>query len=125
MLRRGESVVRGVPTFQSTPSAEWTHVLRGVHSKLPICCIAWFVRVYWPRWARATDADVRWARRHCRKMPMVEYVPCPRCVREGHFVEIHMCTKRCAGQPGSVAGSRSPVRQASRVRRPGWRKRPS
>ena len=90
-----------------------THVLRGLHSGIPICCIAFFVTTYFPRWRSGfagNRLDWRYARGHMRRNHEVarqlgdkppSYVPCPACVRAKTFVRIHLCTDRCAGQPGA------------------------
>jgi len=70
----------------------------GLHSGLPRCCVAFFVKVWWPYWLvideRLSLAKVdphgsfaayqRWTTRP-------GYVPCPRCVLDENFVEVLPC----------------------------------
>lgn len=70
----------------------------GLHSGLPRCCIAFFVKVWWPFMcaidelppstgtnSRADfDEYQRWT-------TQPGYVPCPRCVLDENFVEVLPC----------------------------------
>lgn len=70
----------------------------GLHSGLPKCCVAFFVKVWWPYWLLlderlslakvdphgSFDAYQKWTTRP-------GYVPCPRCVLDESFVEVLPC----------------------------------
>ncbi len=70
----------------------------GLHSGLPRCCVAFFVKVWWPYMLAidglspraeadahvAFDAYQLWTTRP-------GYVPCPRCVVDKNFVEVLPC----------------------------------
>jgi hypothetical protein len=70
----------------------------GLHSGLPRCCVAFFVKVWWPYWlaidglsSRArTDAHAAFAA-YQRWTTRPGYVPCPRCVVDENFVEVLPC----------------------------------
>jgi hypothetical protein len=70
----------------------------GLHSGFPKCCIAFFVKVWWP-WLLAIDQLSTRAR--ASAMPAFNtyqkwngqpgYVPCPRCAIEKSFVKVIPC----------------------------------
>jgi hypothetical protein len=76
------------------------HIARGVHSRIPACCIAYWLAVHSRRnHGRPTRV------RKDRVASLPGYVRCPKCVRSGHKVQIHRCTRRCAGQLGASDGA--------------------
>lgn len=66
----------------------------GIHSKIPTCCILFFVTAYGP----ANDAA---GRRPCAYFFMLHkkksfgYIPCPKCFEINNRIKIHKCTMRC------------------------------
>lgn len=70
----------------------------GVHSGFPSCCIAFFVKVWWP-YALAIDGSSTRARADAltaynayqKWSTRPGYVPCPSCVVERKFVEVLPC----------------------------------
>lgn len=86
-------------------------VAAGTHSKIPPCCIAFFV-VDWAPWqlayGRSTphpyETELSRAGfhslEHAKSGKPPQYVPCPDCLRDKRFVEIHACTKECAAERG-------------------------
>ncbi len=77
------------------------HIERGIHSRIPACCIAFFVATWvWPS-ARATARWRAYWRGISKRTGGLKYIPCPDCRDVGHVVKIHWCTKRCAGQIGA------------------------
>lgn len=60
-------------------------VLRGRHSNIPDCCIAFFVAIWWVNWKTPEGAE---RNDHYR-------------LRARRFVRVHACTAACAGQPGA------------------------
>lgn len=117
-MRRARSYYddRGVLTLSA--GAVRRHTLRGLHSRIPICCIAYFLTVHMPRVLRGSGHWLR-ARHYLGRVrgaalalgfPSPEYVPCPVCLRRGHFIAVHKCTRRCAGQPGYCASMPKPLR---------------
>lgn len=70
----------------------------GLHSGFPTCCVAFFVRVWWP-WMLAIDglstrrrADAFVASDDYAKWTTRPgYVACPKCVVDQNFVEVKAC----------------------------------
>jgi hypothetical protein len=88
------------------------HILYGKHSKIPTCCVSFFVNCW---------DDVHWNQEnfkayselHEQQLPKyyqesrtneikrnpeelgVEYIPCPECLRKKNFIEIHTCERTC------------------------------
>jgi hypothetical protein len=94
-------------------------IARGIHSRIPPCCIAFFVTVWMPLveprrlW---TAKEERWWSRHQRRMPKgIGYVPCPCCCRAKRFVKVHTCTRRCEGKQGYCMGRTRQVAEALRL----------
>ena len=107
----------GTPYGLPMTRAQIEHVQRGLHSRIPICCIAYFVTTYFPKWAAYRKGDIkaaRYIRRHVRRNHATAkrlghkrppgYVPCPACVRAGNIIHVHMCTLRCRGKLGTELG---------------------
>lgn len=58
----------------------------GRHSKIPKCCIQYFVKVWrGSRLHDKIDCDVR-------DHPLIQYIRCPKCIKLGRSVLIHMCS---------------------------------
>lgn len=71
--------------------------VRGLHSKIPVCCIEFYVHhasVWSPR-LRLFYSRVVHAR--CVEMDATGagYIACPACVRDGAFVQVHQCQESC------------------------------
>jgi len=62
------------------------HILFGRHSNIPECCIAFFIG----DWAEQSKTQASYDRD-----PIMEYVRCPRCLREKRHFPLHKCTVRC------------------------------
>jgi hypothetical protein len=83
----------------------------GLHSGFPACCVAFFVKIWWP-WA--TTIDALSVRRRADALIAYDsyqqwtkqagYVPCPRCALERKFVEVLPCD--CASRGSSPRRSR-------------------
>jgi hypothetical protein len=88
----------------------WEHFLRGLHSRIPICCVTFYMKTFLPRKVsgdRGNVADRHWARaysRRCRALKRFrpQYCPCLDCLRDRTFSKLHECTRRCRKQPGSI-----------------------
>ena len=77
---------------------EW-HLRCGLHSRIPGCCILFFL-TDWRR--KSANARQKRIQRALAWLPADRrYVVCPACLRARHFVEIHVCTECCVGIPGS------------------------
>ena len=83
----------------------------GLHSGFPACCVAFFVKVWWP-WAAAIDQLPARAQAEAqdaydtyqRWSTRPGYVPCPSCVVARRFVEVLPCD--CEKRFGSSRRSR-------------------
>lgn len=53
------------------------HILYGLHSGIPICCIKAFLK----------DEAIKKMRWH--------YLPCDSCFRKGNKIKVHMCSGLC------------------------------
>jgi len=105
-------------------------IVRGLHSGMPICCVAFFVRTWAPRVDAAkagSGADRRYVQRHIAKCSGLKkghrpnYVPCPVCLRAKTFVRIHRCTEKCRREPGSTWPTQLAVKRLLAQRRKlGW-----
>lgn len=67
-------------------------VIDGLHSNIPACCVLFFIAV----WLPANDREQDRYRREMRAMEKrlgahVEYIQCPRCLREGVYTTLHAC----------------------------------
>ena len=88
----------------------WEHLVRGLHARIPLCCIAFYVKTYLPRHVsgeRGNTSDLRWAQAYRRRVEKLkrsrspQYFPCLECVRAKTIEKIHFCTHRCRKQLGS------------------------
>jgi hypothetical protein len=63
------------------------HIIYGLHSNIPWCCIKFFI-TEWPQlvasFGRARNRD-----------PSANYVRCPECLVMNRLVKVHRCTKEC------------------------------
>ena len=107
--------VHGVLRWAARMQYDWrdasSDIASGVHSKIPMCCIAFFV-TEWVPWVIAYgrnlphphEADMLFrglaTLEHAKSGKPPQYVPCPDCLREKRFVETHECTPEC----GDVLG---------------------
>jgi hypothetical protein len=116
---------RGTPSVQVTEAEARWHMVCGLHSRIPACCILYFLTA----WQEKSEAmRARRMRRlvgfgpACGRPPPrnKQYVPCPACVRAKRFVRVHLCTRRCVGKPGvspSVDGRELRALRRSALRR--------
>lgn len=69
--------------------------IRGAHSKIPACCIQWFIT----SWIKIVGKEAEDYRNFLKTLEPYGYksgcgyIPCPVCVKEKTFVEIHHCDK--------------------------------
>lgn len=70
----------------------------GLHSGIPRCCVAFFVKVWWPYWVMLDEPPSRAKKtahvafdEYSRWTTRPGYVPCPACVIDGNFVEVLPC----------------------------------
>jgi len=109
--RTAHGVARVFAQIQYGWRAAAEEVAAGAHSNIPSCCIAFFV-VEWAPWVLAYgrslphphEAELRRAGftsiEHAKSGKPPQYVPCPDCLRDKRFVEIHSCTPECASVVG-------------------------
>lgn len=69
----------------------------GVHSKIPLCCIVYYVTKWFPGEYFLSPKARRYWRRVVGAAPNLEYVPCPNCLRQRKFVRMHFCHRRNKG----------------------------
>jgi hypothetical protein len=110
-----ERMVYGVGGWFARLQYDWRtaadEVAQGTHSKIPPCCIAFFV-VEWAPWVLAYGRNMPHPHEaellragfhsieHAKSGKPPQYVPCPDCLRDKRFVEIHSCTTACASERG-------------------------
>src|ERR1700743_2660791 len=81
---------------------------RGLHSNIPLCCIEFFNRGWFPLKA----AEILYGfvdpfiKDYEAKLPSWGYVPCPDCLKTGNRAEIHWCDETC---PVEMQEERGPV----------------
>jgi len=120
MLKRNlkTRAVYGVLRWAARLQYDWrdgsSDIAKGVHSKIPTCCIAFFV-IEWVPWAIAygqgtphphlEDMQLQGyaTLEHAKSNKLPQYVPCPDCLREKRFVEIHECTPECGDVLGGIS----------------------
>lgn len=77
---------------------EWiSDFAMGIHSNIPICCVAFFCNIWTPLYSQedqrvtSTDRDfVDWDAGTFGKS-QAQYVQCPDCFNRNHIVKIHEC----------------------------------
>ncbi len=72
-------------------------IAKGVHSRIPPCCIAWWVTFFV---LSGRPSSAKPPRQAFKDGVYPGYRPCPACFQAGRFVRIHVCTSRCLGKPG-------------------------
>lgn len=95
-------------------------IAMGLHSGIPACCVLFYVgpwrSVFYTSPTKASKAH--WAKlaRAWRALGRnIQYIACPRCLREKRFVRIHHCgpQKTCRVKPLKISNPwrfREPVR---------------
>jgi len=119
MIKHGlkTRAVHGVLRCVARTQYDWrdasSEISSGIHSKIPTCCIAFFV-TEWAPWVMAYgrntphphEADMQFhgyaTLEHAKSGKPPQYVPCPDCLRNKRFVETHDCTPECAGVAGGT-----------------------
>lgn len=88
--------------------------LGGRHSKIPECCIYWFLfRLRLPSWWK--EFSIRY---FGKKLPIEKgYVRCPLCLIKGRRVSIHLCSAECHGELGHCKSYQCSICKEERKRR--------
>jgi hypothetical protein len=63
------------------------HIIYGLHSNIPSCCVSFFI-TEWPRLV-ASFGGAR------NRDPNVAYVRCPNCLTTKRLSVVHFCDKSC------------------------------
>lgn len=114
-------VVHGILRWVARIQYDWRDaaddIAKGIHSKIPTCCVAFFV-TEWVPWVAAYGQNTPHPHQedmlhhglttieHAKSGKPPQYVPCPDCLRNKSFVEIHECTDECANVIGGLVKSR-------------------
>lgn len=81
----------------------------GLHSKIPTCCIAFFI-LEWSHISGGLYAEKYFKKirrisraREKKKLFGIDYIPCPDCLESHNFSNVHKCVKGCGTQyrPGT------------------------
>lgn len=64
----------------------------GRHSKIPDCCILFWVTVYMPS---ISQKRIKSPYYPSRMNNGFDYIPCNNCLEKGNKVKMHCCTSRC------------------------------
>lgn len=65
--------------------------LYGLHSRIPVCCIRFFI----DEWAHMYKGRDRTAYGKALDASHAGYVQCPACLGSGHKVKIRICINEC------------------------------
>lgn len=66
----------------------------GFHSGFPPCCIKFFI-TKWVWWGNSKARKEHWKKIRRIRCSKVNYIPCPKCLRNKTFVELKKCPKNC------------------------------
>jgi len=70
------------------------HTLFGLHSRIPTCCIRFFIDE-WDGRELWRDEESPYAR--ALKASRAQYVQCPQCLANGRVANLRICRVECGG----------------------------
>lgn len=73
------------------------HIAYGVHSRIPTCCIRFFIY----HWERMIDEGSDYAR-FIQNYVHWGYVPCPKCLAYGNKASVRQCRVECGQECNRV-----------------------
>lgn len=73
------------------------HIAYGTHSKIPTCCIRFFIY----HWGRMMDEGHEYYQ-FIQRYVHWNYVPCPKCLGSGNKINIRLCRQECGQECNQV-----------------------